>query len=254
MESNNYSNRPQKKSNLSGVAVFLICIGSLFLLFNLNILPNTLRPIILSWQMLLIILGIWNMTSKKNPTAGIIMIVFGAFFLYPKIGILLPYSIFNLNISTFWPVMLIIIGLVLIANHNKKSSERKRLNRTQFNSQTDDSDRTAYLDKSIMFNSSEQIILSQNFKGGDANIMFGELIIDLRKAKLAEGNYLLELNAMFGSMAVYVPTDWTVEVQGSSFLGSFDDKRYAMNTENIASGSILVIKGNTMFASIDIKN
>lgn len=254
MESNNYSNRPQKKSNFSGFAVFLICIGSLFLLFNLNILPNILRPIILSWQMLLIGLGIWSLTTKKNSTAGIIMIVFGVFFLYPKLGILFPFSIFNFNISTFWPVALIIIGLVLIANHNKKSSQRRYEDRIKFDNQTDDSDRTAYLDKSIIFNGSEQIILSQNFKGGDANVMFGELIIDLRKAKLAKGNYLLELNAMFGSIVVYIPIDWVVEVQGSSFLGSFDDKRYAMNTENTASGSRLVIKGSTMFASIDIKN
>ena len=253
MESNNYSNHPQKKRNFSGFAVFLICIGSLFLLFNLNILPKMLRLIILSWQMLIIAIGIWNLVSKKNYTSGLVLIIIGSFFIYPKMGIFLPYNILKIDMSTYWPLILIIIGLYFIFNRSKNSS-RRRQNDMQFDNESDVSDLTSYIDKNIMFNSSEQIILSQNFKGGNARVTFGDLIIDLRKAKLAAGTYLLEANAIFGSITIYVPSDWIVDVQGSSIFGSFDDKRHVINADNMEYHSTLVIKGNSWFAGVETKN
>ena len=84
-------------------------------------------------------------------------------------------------------------------------------------------------------------------------MMFGELIIDLRKAKLAEGTQKLEANAMFGSIILYVTPDWNLEIRSSSFLASIEDKRY-QNTPIENSTPTLIIKGSAMFGNIEIRN
>lgn len=112
---------------------------------------------------------------------------------------------------------------------------------------------TDFINKDLMFGGSEQIILSNNFRGGEGNVMFGELIIDLRKAKMAEGTHQLELNAMFGSAVLYVPSDWNIEVRSSSFLASVEDKRFHSSSID-GSVSTLIVKGNAMFGSIELRN
>lgn len=239
-----------------GFALFLILLGGIFLFLNLGIIPEMYRPLLISWKTLLIVIGLWTLIIKREYTGGVILIAIGTFFLYPTLCSVFPeyFVRWNIDMRTFWPVILIIIGVTLVVGWlfpNKKSDYKKQ--KWERDTKGGYEQFTDYIDKNVMFGSSEQIILSSNFQGGEANVMFGELIVDMRRAKLAEGEYILQLNAMFGSIVIYLPSEWHVETRTSTFLGSFDDKR-RQNMEIIDSSSKLIIKGSAMFGSGEIRN
>lgn len=53
-------------------------------------------------------------------------------------------------------------------------------------------------------------------------------------------------------MSIIVPSDWTVNLQASSILGGFVDKRH--NVKNTTTDRELVIKGSAIFGGGDIKS
>lgn len=252
-----------RKNRFTGMgwAIFLICAGGLFLLFNLGIIPAQFRPILLSWQTLLIALGLWSLLTKKQPLGGIILIAIGALFLYSKLSGLYPGYLhpINFSLSTYWPIFLIGGGLFLLFGKqkfwNNKKHTRNYNNDLGKNISSDGFENSMdYLHKDIMFGGSEQIILSQNFKGGKTNLLFGELKIDLRNSKPAAPIIYLEVNVMFGSTIIYIPDNWVVNRQNTTILGEFYDKRYIRNRENEPNAPHLVITGGIMLGAGEIRN
>jgi len=67
---------------------------------------------------------------------------------------------------------------------------------------------------SQVFSGSARKIESQNFRGGKADVVFGSAEIDLRAARLAGGQAVLVLSAVFGGIEVYVPRDWQIVLEG----------------------------------------
>jgi len=246
-----------------GFALFLILFGGVFLFLNTGIIPEEYRPILISWQMLLIVIGLWSLVVKRNFSAGTILILIGVVFIYPKLSFFFPeyFADFDIDFRTYWPVILIVAGIALIMG-SRFPNKRKREFREKFNNhenmhrknnESANFNSADYIDKNLLFGGSEQIILSHNFRGGEGNVMFGELIIDLRRARLAEGTHKLEANAMFGSLILYTPTDWNVDLRSSSFLASIEDKRYHSTPIENAT-STLVVKSSAMFGSIELRN
>jgi len=245
-----------------GFALFLILFGGIYLFLNLGIIPIEYKRILISWQMLLIVLGIWSLL-KRQFVGAFFLIAIGCFFIYPVLCSVFPeYFVgFDVNIKTYWPVLLIAGGVLLVISRSFPSLKKDYNKKYRHDESTSDHYNPAeqnsadYVDKNLMFGSSEQIVLSQNFKGGEANVMFGELIIDLRRANLSEFAGTLEANVMFGSIVIHTPSDWAVELQSSSLLGSFENKRYHPSDKTSEIGMpCLVIKGNAMFGSGEIRN
>lgn len=249
-----------KKNRFYGIdwAVLLICAGVLFLLFNLGIIPGVFKPILISWQMFLIILGVSFFCKRKYPS-GFILFLIGIIFIYPKVYRAFPDYLADINIDfrTYWPLILIAIGLSLILG---KSNCRKRNRYLDLDSEDEESDsfnkrsfnKAEYLDKNLMFSSYEHIVLSPNFRGGDGNVMFGELKIDLRKASLKGNKAQLELNVMFGSTIIYVPSNWIVDIQNSALFGDFRDNRSLQDVD--VDAPRLIISGGCLFGSGEIRN
>lgn len=119
-------NRPQKDNSKIILAFVLIGIGSLWLLRKIGFyiefpsihFHNILLPIrqffngwghfLISWQMILIIVGLILIAGKRS--SGIVLIIIGGVFILPKI-FLFP----GLTFSFLFPVMLVGIGVALIA-------------------------------------------------------------------------------------------------------------------------------------------
>ncbi|MBK5722484.1 hypothetical protein JGH11_16545 [Dysgonomonas sp. Marseille-P4677] len=262
MKTNNENKYLFKRGNGQGFAFFLILLGCIYLLLNLKIIPIEYKPILISWQMLLIVIGIWTLL-KRRFLGGILLITIGVFFIYPILCNIFPdfFISFDIDFKTYWPLLLIVFGLILISSRHFSSPLKCCKNEDKYDSgyyeykATSKHDNIDFTEKNVMFGSTEQIVLSQNFRGGEANVMFGELIIDLRRAKLSETNGFFEVNVLFGSAVIYVPSDWNVELQGSSLFGSFDDKRYHLNNnEQDRTKSRLTIKGSALFGSGEIRN
>lgn len=223
-----------------GIGILIIAIGIVILLHRLNVLSPWLEDVLISWQMLLIVIGIWNLFFNQSKVAGFILIAVGGFFLIPDLFIL-PED-FRRN---FWPLLLIVAGLLILlkAFPNKMRTPVRPEN----------ADPMEFIDETNIFSGAEKKITSINFKGGKITSIFGGSEIDLSSSKLAEGTQVLEVFYLFGGSSITVPNDWVVVNKVTSILGGFSDKRNVNPTQTPGTGKTLIIQGFVMFGGGEIK-
>lgn len=243
-----------------GFALLLILAGGLLLGFNLNIIPIEYKPIFISWQMLLIAIGLCEIV-KKHFAGGVILIGIGAFFILPVVSNIYPDFLGGnaISIRQYWPVLLILVGILLI--FKKKKRERNNdgcydneKHSKQYIYSSEVNDAGDKINENIIFNGSKLIVLSPRFKGGEANALFGEIKIDLRKAKLSEeGINILKTACLFGSIILYIPSEWRLKIDRSVVFGSVEDKRPLSDTPINENAPILNIKADCLFGNIEIR-
>jgi predicted membrane protein len=108
------------------------------------------------------------------------------------------------------------------------------------------------VDQWTMFGGIEQSLTTQHFTGGTVTVVFGGVELDFRQAALADGDVTLNLTAMFGGIEVRVPETWQVTVGGTAILGGVEDKTRTASPEKLASGSHLRIRTIAIFGGIEI--
>ncbi|MBI9052742.1 MAG: hypothetical protein JEY96_02930 [Bacteroidales bacterium] len=219
------------------IGIVLILIGVAFIGRTLDFFPNRIMHYIFTWQMILIVLGIVFVSTKENKTTGWILLIVGLVLWIPDF-VHIPYSIRRL----FWPTILIVIGVVIIL----RSTSTKRPNV--------DTNSVDYIDDISIFGGGDKVITSANFKGGKITAIFGGSKIDLRSAKLAPGQNVIDVLCMFGGTTIIVPEGWNVKHDVISILGGFSHKRHSGADPTIEIGKELVIKGFTMFGGGEIKH
>ena len=237
------NNHRMKKFTFGFVVVLA---GLLLLAFNFEILPIAWKHIIFSWQMLLIAIGIISLINREGRGPGIILILIGGFFLMPEL-----YDFHVSFIKVFWPVLLIIIGVMILFGHGYRHHHRwhRHWDNNTGESHLDD----GYIREDNIFSGSKHKIIHTEFKGGKISNIFGGTEIDLTQATLAEGRSELFIECVFGGVTLIVPSDWKVVVQMSTILGGFQDKRSVIKEQPDAT-RILVIKGSAIFGGGEIKS
>ena len=261
MENNNLSKKCGSQSKgrfLFGTV--LVLAGCLFLLLNFGIISHEFKHIIISWQMLLIVIGLCQLFNRKFDS-GVVLITIGGFFLMPRVIRIYPDCFPTLSpdfVSVYWPVLLIIAGVLVICkilfypksdkyafkcntsgkSHNRRSTEWIG---------TDSS-----FEKSVVFGEGEYIVLEPEFKGGKINTVFGGSSLDLRKTTLPEGETVLEISAAFGGITILVPHNWLIEIRVNATFGGVSDDRFG--SENMDDSRKLIITGSCVFGGVELKN
>lgn len=233
----------KKQDGLPLVGIFLIGFGLIFLLDRMNLISSYWRHIIISWQSLLIFIGLINVFKSHARIPGIILILVGSAFLAPEI--------FNIPFETrqlIWPVVLIAVGLVIV--FKARSIKAPKV----FHSEKESTNGQERIEEIAIFGGGKRIITSQNLRGGNASAIFGGLELDLTEAELSEETAVLEVACIFGGVTIIVKPEWDVQVQVASILGGFDDKRKVYKrSEGMPSGKRLIIKGAAIFGGGEVK-
>ena len=229
----------ESQNNRIGLGLAFVFFGALFLLDNLGVIPFDFTHYLFSWKGILIIIGTILLATKPNKSSGLILIAIGGFFLIPDI-FHLPY----IQWSVFWPVILIIIGLVYIM--------RQRGHNSPIGSAPDGS--MDFIDDTNIFGGGEVVVTSQKFKGGKITSIFGGSNYSMINAKLAEGDNVIDFFAMFGGGTFIVPADWDVNVDVTSIFGGFADKRIPSKNVSEEKNKQLFIKGIVIFGGGEIKS
>ncbi|MFA6813846.1 MAG: LiaF domain-containing protein [Bacteroidaceae bacterium] len=208
----------------------VILAGVLYLLFNIGALPITWKPIIFSWQALLVLIGCTRLVNG-HYFWGLLISAIGIIYLLPELSVVMGFyyskAMFD---SLFWPIVIILFGVFIISHsltHNKYQKRWKSCNykyRYKYNSKTNEDGRIEY---NSLMTGIDEIFLMPVFRGGEINAIMGGVKLDLRRTSLPEGDTVLELNSICGGIVLFVPEDWTVEIRTQSFLGNFSDKREA---------------------------
>lgn len=236
-----------------GIAIVLIIVGILFLGFNTGVIPEQYRPILISWEMFLIFLGALFL-FRRHVVGGIVLIFIGGFFILPKLT-----AISGNYIQMYWPVLLILLGVILLFSRFNRRKQVFTRNTTYLHQSASDGSESGTRDhysiqKDVSFASDELVVLDPEFEGGKVNVTFGEVKIDLRRTSLAVSEVVIEVNVSFGNIIFYVPSDWNVKLQLNSVFGGFEDKRIFPLENQIDQRKTLLIVGSTAFGGGELRN
>ncbi|OGU56688.1 MAG: hypothetical protein A2X64_09370 [Ignavibacteria bacterium GWF2_33_9] len=220
-----------------------IVFGALLILFglgllglNLGIIPSCYWGIIISWQMLLIALGVIFLFGRNTKTSGIILIIVGGVFLLPE------FTSYNIHfLKHIFPILIILLGLSLLLKKKKKNTIFR-----QANLNTSDQ-----LDLTAIFSGGEIVYTDPIFKGGEVTAIFGGYHLDLSKSALASGITYLDITAIFGGVEIVVPANWKITSKATAIFGGVEDKRH--HSAAFDSMNELVLIGTTVFGGVEIK-
>ena len=217
---------PPKKCRLIKLtaAVFII-VGLLFLGRNFGIIDSDLFGILVSWQMLLIVVGVVNLI-KRHFFGGVITIAIGAYFLLPEIS-----WVEGEWLDMFWPVLFIFVGIMILfkpeRHHFNAHWDGRRPEYTKEVYGSED----GFIVSDNTFGSVQQIVLDPVFRGARLRNAFGGTVLDLRRSKLEAPQTFIDIDCTFGGVEIYLPSDWNLLTQIDAFIGGCDDKRYNSSLE-----------------------
>jgi len=107
--------------NQTGLATIIILAGIVLLLSNLELIPVDVRKYLFTWQVALIFGGSAILVIKYDKVPGLLLITTGLFFLLPEI-----LDIHFLDPRVYWPMILIVVGLVLIPGIRYSRTKREQ--------------------------------------------------------------------------------------------------------------------------------
>lgn len=252
------------------VGVIIVFIGVLLLLDNLGI-PG-IGDVWRFWPVILIAVGLSRIVDNPSPSGmiwGVVVAGAGALILLDHLGVL------RVSFNIFWPVIVIGFGLSMLARNFGQGYGRGPwgggpggsgppagqggpgapggpgpTSGYPYGSGISAPDFHLW----AMFGGGRRRIDSKQFRGGDVLAVFGGYNIDLRDAVMADGKAVVDANAMFGGVDIWVPQNWTVEVVGHGIFGGFDDKTMPPRINPGDKPQHLVVTGYAMFGGVTVKN
>lgn len=214
--------------------VVLVLVGLLLLVDTTGIFANwninVWSLIGTYWPLILIFFGI-RLLFTDNITGSAILLLLG--------GVFLATNLFNWNFfSILWPLVIIVVGLSILFRRESPS-----LNSGATYSEAD------MINETVVFWGVDKKVTSKNFKGGEINVAFGGVKLDLRDAKISKDGAKLHINAAFGGAEVFVPKDCRVITNGTGILGGWSPDI----KPNKITEPVLEITGVAAFGGVDIK-
>jgi predicted membrane protein len=219
--------------------LFLIVVGFLWVLIRLDVIPYGWTDVLISWQMLLIAIGIFSFIAG-NRTAGVILMAIGGYFLVDEL-IIIPPIVRQLG----WPILIIAVGITLLFAHNRSKTN------AVLEPSANNSD---FFDDFVIFGGKEIFVNSQKFLGGKITAIFGGVDYDFREAILSENGATIDCLCLFGGTGFKLPPDWSVKNEINTVFGGFSDKRKS-SVHNVSKdfSKTLVVKGFCAFGGVEVK-
>jgi predicted membrane protein len=256
MEKNKqHSSCSGKRTNLF-FGLLLILAGTLFLAFNLGWLDSSFRQVVFSWQIIFVILTIFSLINR-NYFSAFIFLAFTTFFFLPKVAEVYPESLPWIDsgfAKNFWPLLIIFIGISIIFGIFSKRKRGKFVfflkKDKDFNFNTVEGPDGVY-HRNVIFGGAEDVFLEPVFRGGEIEVVFGGVELDLRRTMLPEGDTHLKISAVFGGVELHLPDNWKVIHKIDAIFGGVDKKR--SQAVEIDNSRRLIITGEVIFGGCDIR-
>jgi hypothetical protein len=114
---------------------------------------------------------------------------------------------------------------------------------------------TAFLDRineSVIFSGVNRKLMTKNFQGGKATVIFGGLDLDLTQVDFT-GIVTLDFEVGFGGVKLIVPPHWDVRTEMSNLAAGLEDKRM-FREGGVDTNKVLILKGTLLFSGLEIKS
>ncbi len=222
------------------VSVGIIAIGLILLLDNLGIIPG--RELWDYFPALLVAYGLLRIVEAKGRAGSIavggIIAAAGAIWLLDNFGYI------RFKPGMVWPLILIACGATMLARTLDRSPHG-----VGYPAQGPPDDHDSNFSLFTVFGGSKRVLRTDAFQGGDCAAIFGGIEVNLRDAKMAGQEAVIDINCMFGGVDLKIPADWIVVNKALNIFGGVEDK-----TNHPNSGPRLIVTGSVMFGGIALKN
>ncbi len=247
------------------IGLGIILFGVLLLLNSLDAIPDI--SFTDYWPCLIIFVGLSKLFKRPLD----MMHIFWALF-FVVIGTLFQLS--NLEYINFWfddlwPILIIVAGLSVIRSgifgsgggkHTcgviiDGSGDNEKFNRfSRFHGSKSSAKNGAIngdqVNLEVVLGSSDSRVTTRQFKGGKLSAVLGSIELDFTSADMEGDSVELFAECVMASIELRVPYEWEVIMEGSPFLGAFDNKTAPPREQ----GKRLIIKGSAVMGAIEVKN
>jgi len=230
-------------SNVSGRIFSGLIVVAIGVVLLANRLDANLPSWLLSWEMLLIAIGVFvGVRHQFRGPGWLIMIAIGTVFLVDDI-------LDDVAIKNFlWPIVIIAVGLIIMLKPSRKGGSRWE------SSGPEQTSSERELDSVTIFGGLKKNIISKDFKGGEITTIMGGTELNLTQADF-QGRVVLEMTQIFGGTKLIIPPHWKVESgELVNIFGGLDDKRPMQIDGKYDDNKILVIKGTCLFGGLDLRS
>jgi len=241
---------------------------------------------VLTWPMILIAVGTYTLISQQFKSFfGSVVLFIGVYFLLKR-----EFDL-DLGLDQFiWPVGLIALGIYLITykkqeykvidearknwetsrKNKKEASNAEKVESAEVVEDTTSSKEepakasdsgfvratgTAFMDRIhefVIFIGVNRKLMTKNFLGGKATVLFGGLDLDLTQVDFS-GIATLDLEVGFGGVTLLVPPHWDVRTEVSNIAAGLEDERM-FREGGVDTNKVLILKGFLLFSGLEIKS
>ena len=107
---------------------------------------------------------------------------------------------------------------------------------------------SSHIRHSTSFGASTKYINTEDFKQADLSCSFGALSVYFENTLVPDGTAVLNLQASFSGVELYIPKEWTVEKQMSISLGAVEEKNHPHPDGSVT----LHLVGSASFCGVEI--
>lgn len=218
------------------LGAFLLLLGALFLLDNLDVLES--ERFLEYWPVILIAFGLAKAAQSRGTPGrgwGVLIALAGIALLADQLDLV------RFDIWEFWPLALVALGASMVW----KAIGAGRGAVVQ-------GDPSEVLRAVAILSGLERTSTSQAFRGGELTAIAGGCKVDLRQASIPEGGEaVIETFTLAGGIELRVPEDWTVVPRVTPILGGFEDTTRPPKAE---SKKRLVVRGVTIMGGVKVTN
>ncbi len=239
---------PGKRLSI-GIALWLLLAGAVMLIIEL-------RPV----YYLAVSVSLWKVICLTG------LVVFGLFGLYPKfsifrlgcavfggyylcVNLFQPVVTVHLNEELLLPILLLFFGLGLLVD----SIRGKKIPGGHF--AVDGAGKNVFECKgnafvcSTFFGDDHRNICLPILEGGEGNVLFGNLSIDLHDCCGVSEDAAIRLKSCFGQLTLYVPRQWRLQCINRTAFGNI--REYGAADES--AQQVLRVENDVVFGEINIR-
>jgi hypothetical protein len=219
------------------VGLFVVGMGFLFLLDNLNVFD--FHRAVAFWPAAFILFGAIKLLDTRSPNGalvGTILIAVGVVMTVNRLGFV------HINIRTLWPLLIMGVGGAVIY---RAVTGRRLLGMQSKDAEASDE----VVDITAILGGFDRRITTPNFRGGEVTAVMGGCMLDLRGSSI-EGDAVINVFVLMGGITLKVPPDWSVALNGTPIMGGFDEKTITAPNNN----KRLVIRGYAIMGGVEVRN
>ncbi|UTH73547.1 LiaI-LiaF-like domain-containing protein [Chromobacterium sp. IIBBL 290-4] len=218
-----------------GFGLFVIVVGVLILLNNLNVF--NVFGALQFWPVFFILVGAMQFFHRGQPFQYVFgggLMTLGGLLILRQAGYL------SFNLHDWWPVLLIFAGVMVIMRGFRRSLPA---------SWSNSEEHAVELKTNVIMGGGVVRNDSQEFKGGEVSVIMGGLKLDLTQAVIQQ-EAVLKLDVLLGGLEILVPHGWSVKLEATSIMGAVEDK----TVPGMSGGQLLIVRGNIIMSGVEIRN